>query len=435
MAQDIVPIELGLPRGDVVTLWAPRWREDGEEWEAFLGDEEDLFVFPDAAAMAAFVRTTADHDLVDHPAWSVVPGLAASELIPDENHQYDLVGVPELVAEDPDSWTINELADIMAMVDSIAEVCDLEKVQDVLASCTGFKELPKGTLPFTGREGVRLWNDLAETVAERWDEVLDAIDAATAIPDVDPEAFAIAEEELAAYEAELQAAADPGNEPSSDITDLDEVDAENSTDSAATEVEPANYVEAADEPTGFWAEVGVDPIKIITADGEYYTLRCYLDDDPVFFGSHGQPDVFRSSRALGRFLVTQAAAELDLAKVATWSEIVTAATNGDLRIEVDDDNTYVLAGIEDDIADGPDAVDPVQLELAVELLTDAAQWATGSADNKVSAALAQSESLGWLVSFVLRPDPTRLAPSAPYSAEVDAWRRLLADFEDQLRIH
>ena len=34
MAQDIVPIELGLPQGDLVTLWAPRWREDGEEWEA-----------------------------------------------------------------------------------------------------------------------------------------------------------------------------------------------------------------------------------------------------------------------------------------------------------------------------------------------------------------------------------------------------------------
>ena len=42
MAQDIIPIELGLPQGDLVTLWAPRWREDGEEWEAFLGDEEDL---------------------------------------------------------------------------------------------------------------------------------------------------------------------------------------------------------------------------------------------------------------------------------------------------------------------------------------------------------------------------------------------------------
>ena len=46
MAQDIVPIELGLPQGDVVTLWAPRWREDGEEWEAFLGHEDDLYASP-----------------------------------------------------------------------------------------------------------------------------------------------------------------------------------------------------------------------------------------------------------------------------------------------------------------------------------------------------------------------------------------------------
>ena len=53
MAQDIVPIELGLPQGDVVTLWAPRWREDGEEWEAFLGHEDDLYAFPDPAHLAA----------------------------------------------------------------------------------------------------------------------------------------------------------------------------------------------------------------------------------------------------------------------------------------------------------------------------------------------------------------------------------------------
>jgi hypothetical protein len=54
VAADITPIELGLTDGNVVTLWAPRWREDGEEWEAFLGHEEDLFVFPDAARLAAF---------------------------------------------------------------------------------------------------------------------------------------------------------------------------------------------------------------------------------------------------------------------------------------------------------------------------------------------------------------------------------------------
>ena len=99
MAQDIVPIELGLPQGDLVTLWAPRWREDGEDWEAFLGYEEALYAFPDASRLAAFVRTAREHDLDDHPAWHVVPALSAVELNPDEDHQFDLVGVPELVAD------------------------------------------------------------------------------------------------------------------------------------------------------------------------------------------------------------------------------------------------------------------------------------------------------------------------------------------------
>jgi hypothetical protein len=86
----------------------------------------------------------------------------------------------------------------------------------------------------------------------------------------------------------------------------------------------------------------------------------------------------------------------------------------------------------DDLSGGPDTVDPVQLDLAVELLTDVADWA---GDESVGEALAQSEPLGWLVSFILAPDPTRLAPSAPFDAEVGAWRNLVRTLEDRLRTH
>ena len=41
MAGDIVPIELGLTDGNSFTLWAPRWRDGDDEWEAFLGLDED----------------------------------------------------------------------------------------------------------------------------------------------------------------------------------------------------------------------------------------------------------------------------------------------------------------------------------------------------------------------------------------------------------
>lgn len=434
MAQDIVPIELGLPQGDLVTLWAPRWREDGEEWEAFLGHEDDLYAFPDAAHLAAFVRTSEEHDLIDHPAWSVVPGLSVAELMPDEAHQYDLVGVPELMAEEPDTWTVGELADIVSIVRSLAEVCELDVVHEVLDSSDGFQMLSQGTFPFTGREGERLWTDLAEKISDRWDEVLDALDVVVTVPEVDAATLDQTTDELAAFKAESEE-----SETVLGAEDIDESDeSEEDTDESEEDLEAAADEDEEDEedeeeakPLGFWAEVGIDPIRIVTESEDYYTLRCYLDDEPIFLGSDGQIDVFGSPRALAKYLA-HPDEDNDLAEVSTWEEIATKATDGSLEVTVEQDNTYVLQGLGDDLAGGPDTVDPVQLDLAVELISDAAEWAE---DDTVAEALTQSESLGWLVSFVLRPDPTRLAPSPPFDTEVKAWQALVRAFEDRLRTH
>jgi hypothetical protein len=419
MAQDIIPIELGLPQGDVVTLWAPRWREDGEEWEAFLGDEDDLYAFPDAAHLAAFVRTSERHDLIDHPAWDSVPALNVPELIPDEDHTYDLVGVPELVADEPDVWHIAELAEIIGIVRSLADVCELDDVHEILDACEGFSLLDQGTLPFTGSVGREVWNDLSETVSQKWDTVLDAIDSLVTAPDVDEKVLEQTAEELAAFHEE-SAAAEAAAEGDDDLDTLESVD----TDSDDAEEE--------DVPTGFWAEVGIDPIKIVTGSAEYYTLRCYLDDAPVFLGSDGEIDVFTSKKALVKALADgKELADTDLAEVSTWDEVLAKAVGGELEIDVDPENTYVLNGLDDDIAEGPEAIDPNQLELAVELITDAADWA---GDDTAETALASNESLGWLVSFVLRPDPTRLEPSAPFDTEQSAWRKLVESFENRLTV-
>ncbi|MEW2499205.1 primosomal protein [Amycolatopsis sp. CA-161197] len=414
MAQDIIPIELGLPQGDVVTLWAPRWREDGEEWEAFLGDEDDLYAFPDAAHLAAFVRTSDQHDLLDHPAWDAVPALNVPELIPDDDHSYDLVGVPELVAEEPDSWTIAELAEIVGIVRSLADVCELDEVHEVLDAYEGFSLLEQGRLPFTGREGEALWNDLSKAVSEKWDIVLDAIDNLVTVPEVDAAVLEQTAEELAAFHEESAEA------EAAQPEDLEAVDA------------PDSDEDEDDEPVGFWGEVGIDPIKIVTAGAEYYTLRCYLDDKPIFLGSEGEIDVFPSEKALLAALKDgKDVADTDLADVSTWDDVLTKAAADDLEIDIDAENTYVLTGLDDDIAAGVESIDPNQLELAVELITDAADWAE---DDSVETALSQNESLGWLVSFVLRPDPTRLEPSAPFDTEQSAWRKLVESFENRLTV-
>jgi hypothetical protein len=418
VATDIIPIELGLPQGDLVTLWAPRWREDGEEWEAFLGDEEDLFAFPDAAHLAAYVRTAEQHDLIDHPAWHIVPALNVPELIPDDDHSYDLVGVPELVAEEPDQWTIGELAEIIGIVRSLADVCELDEVHEVLDAHEGFSLLQQGRLPFTGREGARLWDDLSQAVSEKWDTVLDAIDELVTVPSIDEATLDETAGELAAFHEE-SAESEAG-------ADADKLDDDVDEDAAEEDEED-------EEPAGFWGEVGIDPIKIVTRNAEFYTLRCYLDDEPIFLGSDGKIHVFTSPRALARQLAdAKELGEHDLADLPTWDAVVARATTGDLEVEVTEDNTYVLAGVDEDIAEGPGSIDPNQLDLAVELVTDAADWA---GDESASDALATSESLGWLVSFVLKPDLSRLEPSAPFDDEVAAWLKLVNALEDRFEVH
>ncbi|MGH3914040.1 MAG: primosomal protein [Pseudonocardiaceae bacterium] len=403
MAADIVPIELSLTAGDLVTLWAPRWRENGEEWEAFLGDDNGLFAFADVAALVGFVRTTIEHDLVDHPAWALVPQLPAPDLRPEEIHRYDLVGVPELAAESPDTWVIDELADVMGMVRSLAEVCGLDKVHEVLGTTVAFDLLIEGALAFGGREGERRWDELCTVIARRWDEVLDALDAVVRSPEVDGVALATAQAELA-----------QAQEP------------EESPESAPLEQTPVPV----DPALAFWAEVGIDPIRIISDLGDHYTLRCYVDDAPVFLGSGGRIDVFGSPRALARHLTGNSDSH-DLEEVSTWAQVRQRAHGGELTVAVDEGNSYVLCGLAEDLSAGPEVVDPVQLDLAVELITDAERWAgSGLADE----ALTSSEPLGWLISFVLKPDPTRLAPSAPYDAEVTAWRTLVSRLEDRLHV-
>ncbi|MBW0100519.1 primosomal protein, partial [Pseudonocardia sp. KRD-184] len=183
---------------------------------------------------------------------------------------------------------------------------------------------------------------------------------------------------------------------------------------------------------GFWDEVGIHPIRITTRDGEFVTLRCFIDDTPLFLGSGGTIEVFGSERALARWIAEDGADGHDLTAASTWVEVVDRAAVGELEVEVDPLDTYVLTGLADDIGEGVVAVDGTQLERAVELIRDVAEWA---GDDEPAEALAESQPLGWLVSFVVRPNPTRLAPSAPFDRESERFRGLVDDVSARLHVH
>ncbi len=177
----------------------------------------------------------------------------------------------------------------------------------------------------------------------------------------------------------------------------------------------------------FWTKVGILPIRMMTSSGTFFTLRCYLDDVPIFLGRNGRISVFGSVRSLARYLADEH--DHDLSGLATYDDIRTAANDGSLRVKVTDDNVYVLSGLADDLADGPDAVDREQLELAVELLRDVSEY---SDDTTVDEELERGTPLGNVVAYVLDPDGER-KPGPPYAKAVEKWGELEAFVESRLR--
>lgn len=420
MAAELVPVRLGITAGDLYTLWAPRWRDSGDEWEAFLGKDEDLFAFESVADLAAFVRTDSDNDLTDHPGWARLKTANAHTLEPTEKRRADLIAVEELLAEKPTEESIAQLANTLAVVSSIGTVCELPAVTRFFNGNPSLGLVAGGMEQFAGRAGQKRWNGIAEIVARSWDDVIAAIDEVVTTPEVDERAAKLAAEELEQpYEPDDEDVSD-------DLDETDEDEADESGDDEDVVAVPAGPVVLGGD-ADFWEQVGIDPVRIMASSGTLYTLRCYFDDRPIFLGRNGRISVFSSERALARYLADEH--DHDLSDLSTYDDIRTAATDGSLRVEVTEDNIYVLTGLADDIADGPDAVDRDQLELAVEFIRDVGDY---SEDETVDRLLSGDRPLGKLVEHVLDPDSAG-RPGKPYTAAAKEWEELERFVESRLR--
>jgi len=419
MAAELVPIRLGVTSGDLYTLWAPRWRDAGDEWEGFLGKDEDLFAFESVADLAAFVRTNADNDLTDHPAWETITRANAHRLQPAEDRQADLIAVEEMLAEKPTEASVSALANTLAVVSSIGSVCELPGVTRFFNGNPNLGLVAGGIEQFTGRAGLKRWDTVGEIVARGWDGVLTAIDEIVTTPAVDASAVAVAAAELE----------EPFDDDAEDLVGISVDDGDDLDDDTVGDAD----IQAASKPVvlgsdaNFWEHIGIDPVRVMISGGTFYTLRCYFDGKPVFLGRNGRISVFGSERTLARYLADEH--DHDLSDLSTYDEIRTAATDGSLRVDVTADNIYVLNGLVDDIADGPDAIDHDQLALAVEFIRDVGDY---SQDDAVDVLLADDTAVGALVNHVLEPDSTA-APKPPYATAVTEWEELERFVESRLR--
>jgi hypothetical protein len=391
----IVPIALTLDDRTGYTLWAPPWEEDGEEWQAFLGSTIDVpaditdddpeapgptavvHLFPSPAALAAFCRVSTDHDLADHPVWPVVAELGAADLTPDEDHRFDLDGVYDVVAENPDRWAVDELAATFDIVGRLAECCDAAGDDDdeddedddetafeataELLSRPEVGALRLGIEAFLGRDGEESWVRLGTAVDELWEDVLEELDEH--LDWTGAGTVAVEDYPSAAEEAEARAA-----EPD-DLDDEDDEDLILDEDSLARPAAGATAVAPADAATAgirtirsgssrltaspaavaaaqeFWEAVGILPVEVVVPDGAGLTLRCYVDDKARFLGRDGQVFVFPTPVELARFCAGDEAH--DLTEIASWPEVADTDT---LPLPADQDR-YDLVEISEVLAE------------------------------------------------------------------------------------
>ena len=396
----IVPVKLSLTEGDFYTLWAPKWRQNGSEWQAFLGDDESVLAFNSPAELLCFVESGNKHDLLDHPQWDQFAGRDADRVTPAKRDEYDLIGMPEALAGRPSHQNVSTVARNLEIASALADVAGAEHTTIFFASHSILRNVSRGADHYSGEQGMSEWSGVGHVIAGNWKKVIEDLDEHVRVvssDDFDAAKVSDAKERISSAAAASAAAAK---------------EAEEKRKAAAEAADPYD-----NSP---WATAGIDPIKITAQSKSVYTLRTYLDGKPIFLGKWGEIFTFDSPKTLVRWIMDND--DHDLARVSTWEEVVAAANAGELEVQVHPDNRYSFNGIVRDIEKGPEAVDSDQMARCYEVCADAADWAGDDSIN--SYMLAHPRLQDYLGYMLGSTEHAGYVPSKPYNEHAESWKGL-----------
>ncbi|SJM65026.1 hypothetical protein FM102_10580 [Corynebacterium glutamicum] len=393
----IVPVKLSLTEGDFYTLWAPNWREGGNEWQAFLGANDDLYVFNSPEELLVFLESDDKHDLTSHPEWKKFNSGDAARVVPDANAELDIIGAPALLADRPSYANVKTLSRIFAVMRSLGHVTAASPVTVFFSSHSVLSNVDRGSEHYSGPNGLSEWTSVGRAVATNWNGVVDALDEAITVKEVN----SLFTEDAATRIQEAQAAVQAAREAEEQIAK-----------------EEAEKVDPYDNSP--WATAGIDPIKVSIDGRTIYTLRTYLGGQPVFLGKFGEIFTFNSQKSLLRWLVEHD--DHDLARASTWSDLMLGINAGETELLVHSDNVYSFNGLVKDINTSVDAVDTQQMARAYELMADTADWAD---DDSMNSYFLANPRMQDYISYMLGgSDTSGYVPHAPFNDHSESWREL-----------
>ena len=396
----IVPIKLSLTEGDFYTLWAPKWREKGSEWQAFLGEDDSVLVFDSPAELLCYLESDAKHDLLDHPQWEQFSARPAHRVTPAKRDEYDLIGMPEVLAGRPNHANVSTVARDLEVASALAGVAAAEQTTIFFATHSILRNVNRGADHYSGEQGMSEWSGVGRVILANWKKVIADLDEhIRVVPSDDFDAAAVSDAKTRISEAASAAEAAAK-------------EAEEKRKAAAEAADP--YDESP------WAAAGIDPIKITAQSKSVYTLRTYVNGNPIFLGKWGEIFTFDSSKTLVRWLIDND--DHDLARVSTWEDVVTAANAGELEVQVHPDTQYSFNGLVRDIEKGPEAVDTDQISRCYEVCADAADWA---GDDSINSYMLANPRLQDYLGYMLgSTEHAGYVPSKPYSEHAESWKGL-----------
>lgn len=396
----IVPIKVSLTEGDFYTLWAPKWRQQGTDWQALLGDDDSILGFRTEAELLTFIESGKRHDLSDHPEWEAFNKGPANRVSPDKRDIYDLIAVPEFLAGRPSHENVSAVARNFEMAEVISSVTGAQHTTIFFASHSILRNASRGLDHFSGEQGLKEWTAIGRVVLNNWKGVIEDLDEQARIVS----STELDEKKVTEAASKISAANQAAEEKRKKL-----------------EEQRKEQKEAADPYDGSpWAAAGIDPVKITVDSESVYTLRTYLGSSPVFLGKWGEIFTFPTSKQLMRWIMEND--DHDLARVSTWEDLVTAANAGELEFSVHPDNQYTFNGIVRDITTGPDSVDTDQMSRCYEVCADAADWAGDDSIN--SFMLANPRFQDYLGYMLGSTETAGYVPSKPYNDHAEAWKGL-----------
>ena len=249
-------------------------------------------------------------------------GLGAADLTPDDDHRFDLDGVYDIAAENPDRWAVEELAATIDIVEPAGRVPRHHPVRrgrgrrETRASSRPSPSSPSkpeigslglGVEAFVGRSGEDAWigvggvlDDLWEDVVEELSEHLDWTGAGTADPDDYPAASEPRSGRPGRPRARRRRAGEDDDLAEEDVEDVAPASPTPGVRTIARgsrlDADPAAVAEAAK----FWEAVGILPVEIVVPEGAGVTLRCYVEDIARFLGRDGEIFLFDTPADLAR---------------------------------------------------------------------------------------------------------------------------------------